>query len=60
MTTIRVRQRHVYVPDPALPADHRGDQPCLCGAAKSNERHELPPTPPDAKRAEARRYGGDP
>lgn len=48
---------HAYVADPAMPADHRGDRPCLCGVAKGNERHDLPQQPAEVTEAEARRLG---
>lgn len=53
VATIRVRQRHLYTPDPAVPADVQDNQPCLCGLPKANERHRLPDAPRAAKERDA-------
>jgi hypothetical protein len=51
--TIHARQRHLYAADPAIPANHRGERLCLCGLNESNDRHELPPSPPGAREHDA-------
>jgi len=53
MTTIHTRRHHPYIADPAIPADQWGHQPCLCGAAKTNHRHQLPPSPLGAREHDA-------
>lgn len=55
--TQRRRARHVYTADPDVPADHRGDVPCVCGAARRSDLHDLPPVDPAVAEAEARRLG---
>lgn len=49
----RRRARHVYTADPQVPADHRGEVPCVCGAAKRSDLHDLPETTPEARDRDA-------
>ncbi|MFI5852293.1 hypothetical protein ACIA7R_31460 [Micromonospora chalcea] len=52
---------HPYTPSGLLPADHRGDRPCICGRAKANATHDQAAVDQvDAAHAEQlRRIGGD-
>lgn len=52
---------HPYTPSGLLPADHRGDRPCICGRAAKNAAHDQAAVEQvDAAHAEQlRRIGGD-
>jgi hypothetical protein len=53
----RDRARHPYTADPDTPADHRGEVPCVCGARRGSDLHDLPPVDPAVAEAEAARLG---
>lgn len=52
---------HPYTAASTVPADHRGDRPCICGRARANAAHDQAAVDQlDAAHAEhLRRIGGD-
>lgn len=52
---------HPYTPSATVPADHRGNRPCICGRPRRNAVHDQEAVAEvDAAQAEhIRRIGGD-
>lgn len=55
-TKLRV---HTFVWDPDIPEDADNRTFCFCGLREDHPRHNLPPTEPDVRAAEARRVGDE-